>query len=379
MAADDTTSGRSSLLLWGGLVAYGVAGLPRALTWAQRGAPLDVMSAAWCAAYAAFGLAFVAASATERWRALRPVLLGVQTLAALVFLALSRNGFEGILFCVVAGEAPLVIGEKRALTWVAAQVALMVLVDLFRGTSRADVFSAIAFAGFQLFAFGASRLAVREAAGRDELARVHAELLVNEALLEGSARTAERLSIARELHDSLGHHLTALSLQLEIARNVAEGRAKEPVEHAHGLTKDLLRELRAVVSAMREDAPLDFTGALRTLCAGIPHPKVHLQVANDLRVHPALAHTIFRCVQEGLTNAVRHARAANVYLAVEASGESVTVTARDDGDGAAEVRAGHGLSGLKERIEAMGGTLEIVAQQGAGLTLRALFPVRGDA
>jgi signal transduction histidine kinase len=379
MVNEGTASERSSLLLRAGLVAYGVAGLPRVLTWAEGRAPFDAQALGWSVAFLFFGLAFIAASATERWRSARPLLLGVQTVAALVFLSLSRNGFEGILFCVVAGEAPLVVGEKRALTWVAIQVALMVAVDIVRSTSRADVFSAIAFAGFQIFAFGASRIAVREAAGREELARVHGELLAKEALLADSARTAERLRIARELHDALGHHLTALSLQLEIARNVVDGRAKEPVDHAHGLTKELLRELREVVSAMREDVPLDLSGALRTLCAGIPHPTVHLDVADDLRVDPALAHTIFRCVQEGLTNAVRHARATNVYLTVEADGESVTVTTRDDGDGAGELRAGHGLSGLKERIEAMGGTLEIVTQHRAGVTLRALLPARGGA
>jgi signal transduction histidine kinase len=372
-------SGRSSLLLWAGLVAYGVAGLPRALTWAQGRAPFDAMSVVWCMAYLAFGLSFIAASASERWKRRRPLLLGAQTLAALVFLSLSKNGFEGILFCVVAGEAPLLVGEKRALTWVATQVALMVVVDLFHGTSRADVFSAIAFAGFQLFAFGASRIAVREAAGREELGRVHAELLAKEALLADSARVAERLRIARELHDALGHHLTALCLQLELARNVADGRAKDPVDRAHGLTKELLAELRTVVGTMRDETPIDLSRALHTLVAGIPEPRVHLDIKGPLDVDAPLAHTIFRCVQEALTNAVRHARAANVYLEVQLDTENVTVRARDDGRGALVMKPGHGLSGLRERIEGMGGTLEVVAALGAGLTLSASLPLRRRA
>ena len=89
-----------------------------------------------------------------------------------------------------------------------------------------------------------------------------------------------------------------------------------------------------------------------------------------------LAHTIFRCVQEALTNAVRHAHAENVYVAVASSEGTVAVTARDDGRGAAELKPGHGLSGLRERIEGMGGTVEIEARAGAGLTLRALLPHR---
>lgn len=204
---------------------------------------------------------------------------------------------------------------------------------------------------------------------------MHAELLAARELSADTTRTAERLRIARELHDALGHHLSALSLQLELARNLADGRAKEPVEQAHAVTKELLSELRSVVSSMREDTALDLTGALRTLVAGILRPRVHLDVESNLQIEAALAHTIFRCVQEALTNAIRHAGAENVYLTIEARGETVTFTARDDGRGAAEVRAGHGLSGLRERIEEIGGKVEIEARPGAGLTLRALLPL----
>jgi signal transduction histidine kinase len=123
--------------------------------------------------------------------------------------------------------------------------------------------------------------------------------------------------------------------------------------------------------------PLDLLHALRTLVAGVPRPRVHLEVADDLRVDAALAHTIFRCVQEALTNAVKHAQAENVYLAInKAADGAVTVTARDDGRGVSEIRPGNGLSGLRERIESMGGTVEIEGRKGLGLTIRALLPVR---
>jgi signal transduction histidine kinase len=263
---------------------------------------------------------------------------------------------------------------------VIAQTVAMVAIDLvspYRG--RRTLLSAFAYAGFQLFAFGASRLFVREAEARAELGRVHAELLATRELFADSTRTAERLRIARELHDALGHQLTALNLQLELARNVADRQTKGPVDHAHALSKELLVELRSVVSAMREEAPLDLSGALQTLVAGIPHPRVHLDFENDLWVEAALAHTIFRCVQEALTNAVRHAGAENVFLSIETKDDTVAVTVRDDGRGAAELRVGHGLSGLRERIEGLGGKIEVEAQPGVGLTLRALLPARAGA
>lgn len=168
-----------------------------------------------------------------------------------------------------------------------------------RGAWRAAALAGQSVAALVALAIGASRLVVREAQARAELARVHAELLATRELFADSTRTAERLRIARELHDALGHHLTALNLQLELARNIADRQTKGPVDHAHALTKELLVELRSVVSAMREEAPLDLSGALQTLASGIPHPRVHLDFEKDLRVEAAFAHTIFRCVQEG--------------------------------------------------------------------------------
>jgi signal transduction histidine kinase len=375
------------LLVGAGLFASAAAGLPQVLAWASGRVPFGRRSLWWCVAYGVFAIAFLFATATPRAggrgvaagsgvRA-RAGALAVQSAAALAAFALGDTRFEGALLCVVAGEAPLLVGERRALVWLLAQWAGMVALNLaIPSHRRQEHLAALAYAAFQLFAFGASRLSVREAAAKGELAQVHAELLATQDLLADSTRTAERLRIARELHDALGHHLSALSLQLELARNVVDGRAKEPVAQAHAMTKTLLAELRSVVSSMREDAGLDLAGALHTLVAGIPHPRVHLHVARDLQVEAALAHTIFRCVQEALTNAVRHAGAENVYLTIEAKGDTVALTVRDDGRGASEVQAGHGLSGLRERIEGVGGKVEIEARQGAGLTLRALLPTR---
>jgi signal transduction histidine kinase len=374
------------LLAGAGLFVSVAAGLPQVIAWTSGRVHFEGRSLLWCVAYGVFTIAFLFASGAPRglrggagargvrWRA---TALAVQSAAAVAAFALGDTRFEGALLCVVAGEAPLLVGEQRALVWLLAQCAGMVAVNLaIPSHGRREHVAALAYAGFQVFAFGASRFAVRESAARAELAQVHAELLATQDLLADSTRTAERLRIARELHDALGHHLSALSLQLELARNLVDGPAKEPVDQAHAVTKTLLAELRSVVGSMREDAGLDLAGALHTLVAGIPHPRVHLEVERDLQVEAALAHTIFRCVQEALTNAVRHAKAENVYLTIEAKGPTVAVTARDDGRGAREVRLGHGLSGLRERIEGMGGKIEIEARQGAGLTLRALLPRR---
>ena len=377
----DRDSDQGKLLIGAGVVTWAVVGAPAITAWISGREAFGGRAIAWCAAYAAFAVAFVIATRSDPLaKRARVAALCAQSAAALVITMLDDHGFEGALLCVVAGQAPLLVGARSALAWVVAQTAALLAVDLATwGNTRGVYFSTAAYAGFQFFAFGASRLAAREAAARQEVTRVHAELLATQELFADSTRTAERLRIARELHDAIGHHLTALSLQLELARNVVEGRAKEPVEEAHGLTKSLLAELRTVVGTMREDRPIDLARALRTLASGIPRPRVHLEIPDGLGVEPALAHTIFRCVQEALTNAVRHADADNVYLAIEERDGAITVVAKDDGRGASAVKAGHGLTGLRERIEGMGGRVEVSASPGQGVTLRALLPLRGAA
>jgi signal transduction histidine kinase len=368
-------------LVGAGALMWAVAGAPQIVSWVSSQALFDGRAFFWCAAYAAFAVGFALAAGIQRLPArTRIAALVAQSVAALVVWALGHSGFEGALLCVVAGEAPLVVGAGPALVWVVAQTMALFAVRLEASGKVAGVYlSTAAYGGFQLFAFGASRLAAREAAARQELSRMHAELLATQELFADSTRTAERLRIARELHDALGHHMTALSLQLEVARNVAEGRAKEPVDRAHALTKELLGELRTVVGAMREDQPIDLPFALRTLVGGIPRPRVHLEVPADLRVEPAVAHAIFRCVQEALTNAVKHAEADNVYLAIEEREGTISILAEDDGHGAAALKSGHGLTGLRERIEGMGGHVEVEGRPGTGFSLRALVPLRGGS
>jgi len=363
------------LLVGGGVVTSAAVGVAQAASWLSWGTHLDLCAAAWCVAYSAFVVGFLVTVTGQHSDAWRVRGLGVQTVAALIVLGVGRTGFEGTLLVVIAGQAPLVVGERTGLVWILAQSAVMVAIHgVWSFRPGHGYLIVVTYGGFQLFAFGAARFAQRERDARAELTRTHAELLATRELFADGTRAAERLRIARDLHDGLGHLLTALSLQLEVARNVGDETTKAPLEKARAITKELLGEVRAVVGALREDVPLDLSHALQTLVAGVPRPRVHLEVEPDLQVSAPLAHTIFRCVQEALTNAVRHAHAANVYLAVASNEQTVTVTARDDGRGAAQLKLGHGLSGLRERIEAMGGSVEIEARPGHGLTLRALLP-----
>src|SRR5690606_35289582 len=151
-----------------------------------------------------------------------------------------------------------------------------------------------------------------------------------------TSRADERLRIARDLHDLVGHQLSALAVYLEAAYHLTDGRSREPVEQARRLAKDLLADVRRVVSQLREPHA-ELRLALKDMAAAIPRPVVHLAVADDLPdLGDETTEAVVRCVQEMLTNAVRHSGAEHVWVDVTAPEGRLLVQARDDGRGAAQ-------------------------------------------
>ena len=191
-----------------------------------------------------------------------------------------------------------------------------------------------------------------------------------------SSRAAERLRISRDLHDTLGHHLTALSLQLDVASHLSEGKAVAHVRQAHALTRLLLADVRDVVGQLRESSRFDLAKAVRTLVAE-PSGRlaIHLEAPDTIPVDDdAHAHALLRCVQEIVTNATRHSDARNLWLTIAPGSDGVTVHGRDDGRGAAHVAWGHGLTGMRERFEAQAGHVEVRTSAGRGFEVHGFLP-----
>jgi signal transduction histidine kinase len=302
--------------------------------------------AIWVAAYAVFG---VVAWCTPR----RPhlALLALEAACVTEMVAVRCNGFEGALLVLVAmqlaGSAP----APLAWVWIPGQTLLFAVGVGLHWNPRAALLLVSPYLGLQVLGYVVVRLLGRiDAAGRAE----------------------ERLRIAGELHDSLGHHLTALSLNLEVAAHSRDRAA--PVETARSIVRLLLDEVREVVGALRGSQPIDLPAALRRLAADIPAPRVHLDLAQPLRADPERSHLLLRCAQEMITNAARHARAENLWLEVAERGAVLEIRARDDGAGVPEVRDGQGLRGMRARVERLGGTLSVTTRPGAGFEVVATVP-----
>ena len=294
------------------------------------------------------------------------------------------------LMYVVAGQAPLVLGRRAAMRWLAAQTVLLVVwaallwklkafdpLPAFKDAAPALAFglTLLSLLTWQCFAFCVGWLAAREALQRRAFARVNAELLEAQQELAANSRLEERLHLSRELHDSLGHHLVAMQLQLDLAQRVPPERQAAHVGSAAALSRGMLGEVRRVVSALREESAPDLEASLRALLAAVPEPRIHLSLSGDLSdVPPAQAHTLLRCAQEGVNNALRHAGAGNLWIAIERGDAGMSLNLRDDGSGAASFRPGNGLAGMRERVEALGGTLHVQCGADAGFGIEVRLP-----
>lgn len=373
------------LLRLAGFGMWALSGLPLAVTLAHDPALLGVTSyRLWLGLFIVFGAAFGLTGwrtrpSQPRWIPIASLV--VQTAAALAMIRLVCSGLEGSLLVIVASQLGWLLPLPIALGWVLAQAAAMCVMLGFSQPGRLTLALMTIYLGFQILAFLSCFLTAREAGARADLAQSNRELRATHELLANTSRLAERERLSRELHDTLGHHLTALSLNLEAARHLAsDDRTREQVERAQSVTGLLLKDVRGVVSALRGEDPIGLADALRVLVDAVPAPRIHLQVADDLPVSdPLRAQTVLRCVQEIVTNTMRHAHATNLWIALSRSDSGLTISARDDGRGVKEVRPGHGLIGMRERLESVGGRLEIHSEPARGFEINAWIPLAGGA
>ncbi|OJH39041.1 two-component sensor histidine kinase [Cystobacter ferrugineus] len=302
-------------------------------------------------------------------------LLGVQGLGVLGVLATSHAAFEGVLLSLIGVRLPFCLPPRRAALWVVGLSLSSSLVFLAVFSPWPAWTRVVNSTSLLVFSFNAALLQQREADGRRELARVNKELEAAQALLAEREREQERLRIARDLHDSLGHHLTALSLNLEVASHTTQGPGIEHVQRARKVSRTLLGEVRQVVSSLRE-GHTHLAPALRSLVRDVPGLVIHLEVPEDLSLsRPEAAHSVFSCVQEVITNTLRHASASHLWIEVTAAeAGGVQVHARDDGRGAFTLKPGAGLSGMRERFTRLGGRVELHPVEGQGMELVAWLP-----
>ncbi len=346
-------------------------------------------------AYFGFGIAYWLATHSFSPRDVRVyeiLLLLAMTTSAIAVSRFTYSGLGAILMMVMAGVIPWLVPTKVGVPWLILQhlaliptfIQMFVLQDPDNddadwGLWLSATMQALLYIGYSGFVFVTGYVAKQQAQAREDQRRLNAELRATRALLADSTRVAERLRISRELHDLLGHHLTALSLNLEVAGHLTEGRAHEHVKQSHTLAKLLLTDVREAVSEMREDDSIDVAAAIATLVEGVPSLQIDLNIDEPLAIDDAdRAHVILRCAQEIITNTVRHAAARRLQISLRRENSAVHLTAKDDGVGRAEFAPGHGLFGMRERLAAYGGRVAVKTAPGQGFELDIYLPLETD-
>lgn len=338
------------------VISQNLAGVSPAMWWAAT------------AMYLVFIVGFLCVCRPQAYqhdKAVRIVWMLIQLIAVLVIYRTQPFSYNAILMVIWSSQIVYFVSFRTACLlsplWSAP---LWIMQTLYWQASFAWI-TAVLFWTFNLFALVMVDSRRRERESREQAEALNRELLATQELLKVASREEERTRIARNIHDLLGHHLTALTIHLQVAQRQTEGEVQAQISQCHQIAKLLLSDVREAVSDLREQNNNTLESVLTTLTQNVPQLTVHLNVDNTL---PALSiehtETLLRIAQESLTNTLRHADASDVWLDVEYRDGQVTLQVKDNGKGCAAMKEGNGVKGMRERIERLGGTFKINSLHG---------------
>jgi signal transduction histidine kinase len=331
-----------------------------------------------------------------------PIVVLAVTTSVLVLYSLRDYSGSPVYVTWIGAIFAVSVARGPARAWVPATVSTSVILATAFHDSTGVVIGRLSQAPWSIAALfvswavgalllgGSVRGRQAERAALEERARHLAETREEEARLRVAE---ERVRIARDLHDSVAHSLTGISVEAGVGAHVLDERPEDAraallaIKHASG---DALAELRATLSMLRsgEAPPREPAAGLDRLpslvessrAAGLP---VDVVIEGDARpLPPAVDTAAFRIVQESLTNVIRHAGPARATVAVRHRDDGVEIEVTDDGRGAVDGNGaadggggGHGLAGMRERVALLGGALYAGTRRSGGYRVRARLPL----
>lgn len=256
---------------------------------------------------------------------------------------------------------------------------------LFYGVGFAVVCILLNYLQKKLQGIASFRQSVDDASRR--LMQANLQLQEYAALSEEEATITERKRLARDLHDTLAYTLTSIIMMMEAGMDLAGSRNKRLVNHlnrARVQAQEGLLEVRKVIEALRPTQMNRVTG-LRAIYQLVRtfEKATRIRISLHLRDSPWSFGeeediVVYRLVQEGITNALRHGNAKHISIFFAREGTGVRVSIQDNGIGFAEVQEGYGIRGMRERIAKLGGDLELSSSPKTGTILSTWLPLSGQ-
>lgn len=282
-------------------------------------------------------------------------------IALLGVLVVPVNAGGTVFFVYAAGSAGALLARRSATVWLGGLTALTAASALVSTAPPPYVFLSIAPPLVSIWIVG---LATMDEADRD---REAAGMRVENARIEHLATLSERERISRDLHDLLGQTLTGIVVRAQLAQRLPAGDAAAEMAVVETMARDALTEVRATVSGWRQVSLDDELVVARDAlaAAGVALEAVR---DDDLVLTPSAESALALALREAVTNVVRHAGATRCVVTLARAGGEVRLEVADDGSGGGGAD-GNGLSGMRERITALGGTVRRIAQDGTALVV----------
>jgi signal transduction histidine kinase len=310
---------------------------------------------------------------------LRMALLCILCVIVLAIYFTVPLSFNSILMGIISGALPYYMSVRRAL--VIGTIASFPLYFVFTYYWQNDfVFlSASLFWTFNMFAIIMVNATVNEKLAREKAEESNRQLVTTQALLREASKQSERVRIARNIHDLLGHHLTALTINLQVASIKTEGDVKQNIEQCHQLAKLLLSDVREAVSDIRDKSQVDLRAAIQTMAEQVPWLNIDLDFSDDLRIDDiGIADTLMKCIQESITNTIKHGKGENISISVSQLDEDVKLRIESEGNMPDNLVPGNGLKGMQERVALLKGKINFILQPQSLIT-EIFIPCRDEA
>ncbi len=327
----------------------------------------------------------------------------LQTIATTLLLYLSSaSNFFLILFFIFSVEAMISMPFQVGIFWIAVFSVICITSNIICYGWQTGTTNALPFLSGYVFLGAFANMLYQTQKAREEsqallkdLQLAHAKLQEYAIKSEELAASQERLHLAREMHDTVGHYLTIASIQLEGALRLLESnppKAESMLYNTRTHVKEALQSLRATVSTLRQPSYMDLptSNAIQQITYNFSQSA---NIPVEVEIQPTLPQltnphhlTLLRTIQEGLTNIQRHTSAKHIWITLSLCDNQILLKIEDDGGGLkpSSKENGYGILGLKERAAQLGGTitLENVFKNGhphgCRLTLVLPYPAEGE-
>ncbi|EPJ43100.1 MAG: hypothetical protein OFPI_44450 [Osedax symbiont Rs2] len=345
----------------GGGVAWLVTLLISVQLPAQLSSGLQVIYYGVFVLYIGCYLSFHYVPAQRKWPVLQRLCLYLQLASVLLLFYLSQLNVIFILLVIVAAQVPVLYNQRESLLLLATVNGIWAAIFLLFW--QQDMYS---FAlqlclqmSFQLFAFSAIRIAIKEQHSRQKLQLLNAQLHSTRALLSDSVRKSERLKISRDLHDICGHQLTALHLNLEFAVQTSSVEQQQILLQCKGIASQLLADIRRVVKEIRLDAGLDLVAVLKQFVEKLPGIDLQLNCPSQLKIgSQGQAEAILRISQEAVTNAIRHGSEKTISIDLSQRRNQLYLRIANPCSKIIDLQTGVGMASISQRVKEYSGDLE---------------------